>query len=1286
MRTLYLLLVFSCLSICVNAQIFSCTTCAGSAPTSYTNGQPNDSVFFVCAGNTADLIATSPVSLVGLYNYTWQYFNPFTGTWDLFFSAPLVLSPQSLTGVGPGGYRVVITDAFNTFMGSDVAWVSSVTGATSVDVAPIPGGCGGTLNLSALVNLGSATPYYNSPPDLSSPVIIGPTSSISICITGTHTWNSDLAFTLVGPASCGSPTAILSPTNACGTNNGDNFTNLCFTTQSTASFNICPVTNNMTGNYGAYGPGAGTPINWSAFNGCDATQGPWTLRVQDCYLTDVGTILPSTTLSITGTNGIGAPTTVVFAPSGSTPIADATFFSCTTTNVPLNLPAASTTALPMNLNYSWSAIPAGPVITAATGVVSPSGLITATVPAPTQDTQFTLTLSGMHANADCGGTSTDTELYDNQSSTPVSIQDPGALCVTASPVTLTPSIAGGTWTGTGVNAATGVFNPTTAGVGSWTVNYSTGGTCPSTASTTIQVQAATASVITAPTTLCSNAAPVTLTANNAGGTWSGTGVNASGLFTPSGAVGTQTITYTPAAGQCYSAGTANIQVIQTPTVSVTDVGPVCLNSPPISLACSTGNAVWSGPGVSPSGVFDPGIAGPGVVSITCAAAGQCPASDNTAISVVAPVTPFITAPALSCVSSSPEILTADLVGGSWSGPGVSPSGSFNPSVAGVGGPYTITYTLNDICLSEATAAIAVIAQPVVTITDLPAPLCSNGSSVNLSASLPGGSWTGIGVNTVTGVFSPSSAVNGPNTIIYSIGGICPATDNTTINVVAAPTASITQSSPFCLNSLNTTLTASPIGGTWSGTGILDPATGSFSPSTAGVGPTSITYTYASAPCTVTATSSVIVNPLPIVFAGNDAIICSGASTVLQATGASTYQWSVNGGAAVGLNNQNISNPSASPTTTTVYSVLGIDANGCTGVDQIQVSVNPLPTVNAGSNVSICPGIPTTLGASGASAYSWSPATGLTGANTATPAANPASTQTYTVTGTDANGCQNTDQVSVTVFPQPVVSASSTSPITECQTAQLTATGLVSYTWVNIAGTDASISTPNSSTTDVGPLSNANYAVAGIDANGCAGGATVSVVVNPITISIVNATTINPSTFAFDITSNATNFDWDFYTDGITDASTTNTSIQNTYTTSPTPPLDYIVTTVTASIGNCEAQDTIHVFIDNTLLDWPNIVIADGDGRNDVLSFLSQDPTLQPNWQSIIAVPTITNFKVEIFNRWGKKVGEVNDPTGSWDPKEFGAGVYFYVVNYTKRSTGMSAEEIQVEQAVQVFVK
>jgi hypothetical protein len=1257
-------------------------------------------VFFVCAGNTAELIATSPASMVGIYNYTWQYFNPFTGSWDFFFSAPLVTSPQNLSGVGPGGYRVVITDAFNTFMGTDVAWVSEVTAPTSVDVAAIPAGCGGTLNLTGLVNLGTATPYYNSPVDLSSPVIIGPTTSINMCISGTHTFNSDLTFTLVGPASCGSPSVVLSPySSAIGQpvncNGNDNFSNLCFTNQSTTSFNICGAGGSMTGSFGAYGPGAGTPINWTAFNGCDATQGPWTLRVQDCYSTDQGTILPSTTLTITGTNGLGAPTTITFAPSATTPITDGVCAQlggfnagcCSTTNVPLNLPAASTIALPMNVNYTWTANPVGPVITVASGVVPASGIITATVPAPNQDTQFTLTISGMQANASCGGSNSDTELYDNQSSTPVTIQNPGVLCVNAATVTLTPSIVGGTWSGTGVNAATGVFNPTAAGVGNWTIGYSTGGACPSTGSTTIQVTAAQASVITAPSTLCSGASAVTLTANNAGGTWSGTGVNTSGVFTPS-IVGTQTITYTPPAGQCYSLGTATIQVIQTPTVSVTDVGPVCINSAPFALTCSTGNSIWSGPGVSPSGMFNPSLVGLGVVSITCTAAGQCPASDATSISIVGPATPVITAPLQICVSSSAQALTADILGGSWSGPGVSPSGNFNPSVAGVGGPYTIIYTLNDVCLSSATALVTVIDQPVVTITDLPNSLCSNGSPVTLTASLPGGTWTGVGVNTVTGVFTPSAGTNGPNTIMYSLDGTCSANDNTIVNVVSAPAVNITQATPFCVNSLNSTLSANPIGGTWAGAGILDPITGSFSPSTAGVGPTSVTYTYTSAPCTVTATSNIVVNPLPTVFAGNDAIICSGASTGLLATGASTYQWSINGGAAVGLNNPNISNPSASPTSTTTYSVLGVDANGCTNVDQVQVSVNALPNVVAGANASVCPGLSTTLGVTGASTYAWTPSTGLTGANTSAPTANPASTQTYTVTGTDANGCQNTDQVTVTVFPQPIVTVSSNSPIIECQTAQLTATGLASYNWTNTSGADASISTPNASTTDVGPLSNATYAVAGLDANGCAGGASVSVVVNPITVSIVNATADNPSTFTFDITSNATNFDWDFYTDGTTDVSTTATSIQNAYGSGPTPPLDYIVTTVTASIGNCEAQDTIHVFVDNTLLVFPNVVIVDENNRNEKLSFLSQDPALQPNWQSITSVPTITNFKVEIFNRWGAKVGEVNDPTGSWDPKENGSssGVYYYFVTYTKRSTGLSSEDVELKQFLEVFVK
>jgi gliding motility-associated-like protein len=76
----------------------------------------------------------------------------------------------------------------------------------------------------------------------------------------------------------------------------------------------------------------------------------------------------------------------------------------------------------------------------------------------------------------------------------------------------------------------------------------------------------------------------------------------------------------------------------------------------------------------------------------------------------------------------------------------------------------------------------------------------------------------------------------------------------------------------------------------------------------------------------------------------------------------------------------------------------------------------------------------------------------------------------------------------------------------------------------------------------------------------------------------------------------------------------------------------------------------------------------------VLSFLSEDPALQPNWQSITTVPTITNFKVEIFNRWGQLVyKDINGAivTSGWDGMSNqglrlgGEGVpdgtYFYVL-------------------------
>ena len=116
------------------------------------------------------------------------------------------------------------------------------------------------------------------------------------------------------------------------------------------------------------------------------------------------------------------------------------------------------------------------------------------------------------------------------------------------------------------------------------------------------------------------------------------------------------------------------------------------------------------------------------------------------------------------------------------------------------------------------------------------------------------------------------------------------------------------------------------------------------------------------------------------------------------SGASTYAW----------DNGVTNNTSFTASATTTYTVTGTDGNGCQNTDQVTVTVNALPTVSAGADQTVCFGDDVTLAGSGASTYSWD--NGITD-NTAFTAST---TTTYTVTGTDGNGCQNTDQVTVTV--------------------------------------------------------------------------------------------------------------------------------------------------------------------------------------------------------------------------------------------------------------------------------
>lgn len=100
-----------------------------------------------------------------------------------------------------------------------------------------------------------------------------------------------------------------------------------------------------------------------------------------------------------------------------------------------------------------------------------------------------------------------------------------------------------------------------------------------------------------------------------------------------------------------------------------------------------------------------------------------------------------------------------------------------------------------------------------------------------------------------------------------------------------------------------------------------------------------------------------------------------------------------------------------------------NVNGCTYTTDATITIHPQPNINAGADVLICDGDTYTFNASGGMSYVWQD--GFTNGGTTTP---PIGTQTYTVTGTDANGCQGISTVTVTVSPYPTISF--TSDLTE----------------------------------------------------------------------------------------------------------------------------------------------------------------------------------------------------------------------------------------------------------------
>jgi gliding motility-associated-like protein len=238
---------------------------------------------------------------------------------------------------------------------------------------------------------------------------------------------------------------------------------------------------------------------------------------------------------------------------------------------------------------------------------------------------------------------------------------------------------------------------------------------------------------------CTSSVPIQLTSLEPDGVWSGPGVDANGIFSPGVAgQGIHTITYT-INGFCPDSKTIDIRVNDTFDAAIDVVSPQCYLNSSFDLTSVTPGGKWYGPGLnsadSSSALFDPQLAGVGAHKIFHFIGGSCGDLDSLSIDVISPDSAQITMPQDFCPTGLPANVVVTPSGGTWSGTGMMPSGTFDPTLTG-SGSFQIKYTPSGVCFVADSLNVTVVDTLVATAQNVSV-LC-NGDLASVITTVTGG--------------------------------------------------------------------------------------------------------------------------------------------------------------------------------------------------------------------------------------------------------------------------------------------------------------------------------------------------------------------------------------------------------------------------------------------------------------------------------------------------------------------------------------------------------------------
>jgi PKD repeat protein len=398
---------------------------------------------------------------------------------------------------------------------------------------------------------------------------------------------------------------------------------------------------------------------------------------------------------------------------------------------------------------------------------------------------------------------------------------------------------------------------------------------------------------------------------------------------------------------CGTAAAADSFMIQEP-VALTLPPPAsfCLNDPALLLEAAPGGGEWTGAGIDATGMFHPIQAGVGTHTLTYSfGIGACETVAQLEVEVLPLPSAEAGPPQALCLNDPPIQLSGQPGDGNW---------LINNQTY----PNPITLTPQDLgpldqmiyyertdslgCTGRDSTNMVVYDLPEVVTTDTI--YCDLPGDVSLPvAEPPGGIWNGPGVSDPTGTFDPSQAgTDPPFTLLYSATDANGCSDTATawVDLVPVPVVNAGPDRTYCLSDPGIYLTGqSPLGGTWSGPGIVNNTTGFWQPSNAGPGTHTLTYSLANSGCEVEDQIVITVLPPPAVDLPTAPVVCH-QSPVFTLPPASPNSGSWSG---PGLSGANAFDPSVLPGDyPLVYTVT--DNQGCQGSETLTVTVLPLPTL------------------------------------------------------------------------------------------------------------------------------------------------------------------------------------------------------------------------------------------------------------------------------------------------------------------------------------------------------